>query len=101
MAITITTTATKSAITEATNTAKLLAANKKATNIAKLLAANTSQLQNQSSAADTATATSGKSNPPQGFAGPSSKVPVPELSKPGYTPATDDSKQASIRPWEW
>ena len=83
MAITITTTATKSAITEAITTAKLLAA-------------NTSQLQNQSSAADTATATSGKSNPPQGFTEPSSKVPVPELSKPGYTPATADSKQASL-----
>ena len=79
MAITIP--ATKSAITEATTTAKLLAA-------------NTNQLQNQSSAADTATATSGKSNPPQGFAEPSSKVP--EVSKPGYTPATADSKQATI-----
>lgn len=81
MAITITTTATKRAITEATNTAKLLAA-------------NTSQLQNQSSAADTATASSGKSNPPQGFGEPSSKVP--EVSKPGYTPATAESQQAAL-----
>jgi Ca2+-binding RTX toxin-like protein len=81
MAITITTTATKSAITEATNTAKLLAA-------------NTSQLQNQSSAADTATASSGKSNAPQGFGEPSSKVP--EVSMPGYTPATADSQQAAL-----
>jgi Ca2+-binding RTX toxin-like protein len=81
MAITITTTATKRAITEATNTAKLLAA-------------NTSQLQNQSSAADTTTASSGKSNPPQGFGEPSSKVP--EVSKPGYTPATAESQQAAL-----
>jgi Ca2+-binding RTX toxin-like protein len=81
MAITNTTTATKRAITEATNTAKLLAA-------------NTSQLQNQSSAADTTTASSGKSNPPQGFGEPSSKVP--EVSKPGYTPATAESQQAAL-----
>ena len=87
MAITITTTATKSAITEATNTAKLLAA-------------NTSQLQNQSSAADTATASSGKSNPPQGFGEPSSKVP--EVSMPATPPPPPiASRPPSTRPWEW
>lgn len=60
----------------------------------RLSTASTAPAQTLSKTAAIAAVTSGKLNPPQGFAGPSTNLP--EANTPGFVPTTSADRQASL-----